>query len=114
MLGVAALLGPWAAHLDRGSSFLSLLRGDLPQRQIPARKARSRDGSVASRSTPATKPARLLAGTGWSIKYSKEKGSSSRNLKNRNTFLKNDIIYFPADMRSRLQVGGLKGRQRNH
>jgi hypothetical protein len=37
----------------------------------PARKARSRDGAVASRSTPAMKPAHLLTGTGWSYDISK-------------------------------------------
>jgi hypothetical protein len=51
MLGIAALLGPWAAHLDCESSSFHDFAKALPQpARLPHRKARSRDGAVASRS----------------------------------------------------------------
>ena len=65
MLGLAALLGPWAAHLACGSSSFHDLATALPRpARLPHRKARSRDGAVASRSTPAMKPAHLFVGAG--------------------------------------------------
>ena len=65
MLGIAALLGPWAAHLVSGSSSFHYLAGFCLNRLSPARKARTRDGAVASRSAPVTIPARLFVEAGW-------------------------------------------------
>ena len=55
------ILGPPTSSAGRRPFTTS--RG-LPQPAYPARKAHRRDGSVASRSAPVTKPARLFAGTG--------------------------------------------------
>ena len=58
------VLGPPTSSAGHRPFTTSRLRAS---RRAATRKARRRDGSVASRSAPVTMPARLLAGAGWPI-----------------------------------------------
>jgi hypothetical protein len=70
MLGIAALLGPWAAHLVCGSSSFHYLAAahliGTPPRERPANAT----GPSHPAPAPVTKPAHLFGRSGMTNEYS--------------------------------------------
>ena len=98
------VLGPPIPSADR-CPFTTLRQ--RTSRHAVTRKARRRDGSVASRSAPVMLPARLFAGAGRPINIPGRRASSSAFRKNRIMICANPVKNFPRHSGTRQPNSGL-------